>query len=122
TPTGTFTFIAELSTANGLLTDRTTVMIADKPPAPPSKNGTEPETGPDVQWVIKDQWDDHKVGDDDRKMDGKDVGYVTEDADATIIWVNRHLDILDKALSASKLTAEQVTTRADRYQFPIACG
>jgi len=121
-PTGSFTFIAELSTANGLVTDTTSVMIADKPPAPPSKNGTDPETGPDVRWVIKDQWDDHKVGDEDRKMDGKDVGYVTEDADATIIWVNRHLDILDKALSASKLTPEAVTTRADRYQFPIACG
>jgi hypothetical protein len=72
--------------------------------------------------VPREEWEAHKFGDGGETMDKRTVGYVTEDDEETIIWVNRHLEILDKALSASKLTPEAVTTRADRYQYPIACG
>jgi hypothetical protein len=121
-PIGRYVFRAELTTASGALADQTTISVLDRPPAPPTKNGSEPETGPDVRWVTREEWEAHPVGEDGQNMDGKAVGYVTEDDEETIIWVNRHLELLDKALSASKLTPEAVTTRADRYQYPIACG
>jgi hypothetical protein len=50
------------------------------------------------------------------------VGRVTVDDEETIIWVNRDLGALDRALSGSKLTPEAITMRADRYQYPVACG
>jgi hypothetical protein len=64
--------------------------------------------------VTKPQWDD--------RFNGRTAGQVDEDDESTIIWVNRDFDVLAKALSSSKLTADQVQTRADRYQYPIACG
>lgn len=47
---------------------------------------------------------------------------MTEDADETIIFINRHFAPLDQALSGRRLTQEAITVRADRYQFPVACG
>jgi hypothetical protein len=112
---GDYTFRASLLTPNGVLTDTTTVAVSS--PAKPKAKGTEPETGPRVEWVNRDQWDDH-----DGALDADTVGYVTEDEEETIIWVNRNLDLLDAALASRNLTAEQIETRATRYQFPVACA
>ncbi len=113
---GVFQLRVELTTANGTLADGASITVADRPPAQQSKTKEEPETGPDVRWVYKENWSDHSG------MDGRSVGYVTEDAEGTIIWVNRHFEPLDKALSGSKMTPEAIGTGADRYQFPVACG
>jgi len=114
---GEYVFRASLLTPNGVLTDTTTITVAVPSPAKPKKRGTEPETGPRVQWVSREQWDDH-----DGNLDARTVGYVTEDEEETIIWVNRNYHLLDSALSGRNLTAEQIDTRATRYQFPVACA
>ena len=77
----------------------------------------EPETGPRVEWVYREHWDDHSGN-----LDALTVGYVTEDDEETVIWVNRNFHRLDAALAGRNLTAEQTDTRATRYQFPVACA
>jgi hypothetical protein len=114
---GDYTFRASLLTPNGELTDTTTITVAVPSPAKPRDKGTEPETGPRVEWVYREHWDDH-----DGNLDGRTVGYVTEDEEETIIWVNRNFHRLDTALSGRNLTAEQIDARATRYQFPVACA
>jgi hypothetical protein len=52
----------------------------------------------------------------------KSVGRVDEDDESTIILVSRDFDLLDKALSSSKLTGDAVESRRDRYLYPVACG
>jgi hypothetical protein len=113
---GVFQLRVELLTANGTLSDSAEITVADRPPVQQSKTKEEPETGPDVRWVYRDNWPAHDG------MDARSVGYVTEDSDGTIIWVNRHFEPLDKALSGSRMTPEAIVTGADRYQFPVACG
>ncbi len=112
-----FRLRVELSTASGMLGDSAVITVADRPPVKETTSKEEPETGPDVQWVFRDNWKEHQEG-----MDGRSVGYVTEDAEGTIIWVNRHFEPLDKALSGAKMTPEAIGTGADRYQYPVACG
>lgn len=114
---GEYTFRASLLTPHGVLTDTTTVIVAVPPPARSTGKGTEPETGPRVEWVYREQWDDHAG-----TLDPRTVGYVSEDDEETIIWVNRHYHLLATALSGRKLTPEQIETRATRYQFPVACA
>lgn len=114
---GDYTFRASLLTPNGVLTDTTMITVAVPSPAKPKDKGTEPETGPRVEWVYRENWDEH-----DGNLDAQTVGYVTEDDEETIIWVNRNFHRLDTALSGRNLTAEQIDTRATRYQFPVACA
>ncbi len=111
-----YTFRASLLTAHGVLTETVTVMVTVPAPARPRKSGTEPETGPRVQWVNRDEWPEHDG------MNAHTVGYVTADEDETIIWVNRHYHLLDAALKGRTLTPEAIETRATRYQFPVACA
>lgn len=113
---GDYALRATLITPTGLISDSVTVNVAVPPPAKPEKKGNEPETGPQVEWVNRDAWDDHEG------VDGRTVGYVSEDTEETIIWVNRHHHLLDQALSSRSLTPEQIDTRASRYQFPVACA
>ena len=113
---GEFKLRAELMTVNGLLADAAIFLVADRPPTKEARTKDEPETGPDVRWVFRDAWPEHD------NMDGHTVGYVSEDVDSTIIWVNRHYEPLDKALSGSRMTPEAIGTGADRYQYPVACG
>lgn len=116
-PVDDYTFRATLYTPNGVLTDAITVTVAVPPEARPETKGTEPETGPDVRWVSRDEWPEH-----DGNLDARTAGYVTEDEAETIIWVNRHLDVLDDSLRSRELTPEQVDGRANRYLYPIACA
>jgi hypothetical protein len=118
---GDFVYHAELETANGTLTDGISITVADRPAAKQNDDKDEPPTGPDVRWVSKDEWEAHDPW-EGIKMDSRSVGYVSEDSEGTIIWVNRHLDLLDKALSGPRMTPESVETGADRYQYPVACG
>ncbi|MDP3984795.1 MAG: hypothetical protein Q8Q52_07335 [Acidimicrobiia bacterium] len=108
---------ASLLTAAGMLSDEAVIEVDKPDPGTRRTKGAEPETGPEVRWVFKENWDDH-----DGEMGPNRVGYVTEDQDETIIWVNRHYRPLEVALNQRGLTAEQVETRADRYQFPVAVG
>lgn len=106
---------ATLMTPNGELTDAATITVVAPPKADTTSTGTETATGPRVEWVYKSSWED-------RGFDANTVGEVTVDDEETIIWVNRDLAALDRALSGSKLTEEAITLRADRYQYPVACG
>jgi hypothetical protein len=112
---GDYVFRASLLTANGVLTDVTTVTVVVPPPSKPQSKGSEPETGPRVEWVRREQWED--LG-----FDAHTAGKVTEDDEETIIWVNRDLELLATALASRNLTPEQIETRATRYQFPVACA
>ena len=113
---GDYTFRASLLTANGGLTDTVTITVAVPAPAKPGSSGPEPETGPRVEWVTRDDWPNHDG------MTARTVGYVTADEEETIIWVNRHYHLLDAALKGRTLTPEAIETRATRYQFPVACA
>lgn len=112
---GDYKMRVELVTPNGLLVATLDLKVAPPPEAPKDKPSTEPETGPDVRWVMKDEWEDHEFGE-------RSVGRVAEDADSTIIFINRDYRLLVQALSGRMLTAEQISTRADRYQYPVACA
>jgi hypothetical protein len=114
---GDYIFRATLYTPNGVLSDTITVTVAVPPKAKPETEGTEPETGPDVRWVPRELWSEH-----DGNLDGRTAGYVTEDEAETIIWVNRHLDVLDDSLRSRELTPEQIENRANRYLYPTACA
>lgn len=113
---GDYTFRASLLTAYGVLADTTTIKVVVPQETKPRDKGTEPETGPEVRWVNRDEWAEHNG------MDAHTVGYVSEDQEETIIWVNRHYHRLDTALSGRDLTPEQIETRSIRYQFPVACA
>lgn len=116
TPIGEHRMTVELMTANGLLqaTLPVTVVVPPEPDKQPDA-GSDDETGPDVRWVTAAMFED-------MQFDQHSVGRVDEDEESTIIWVNRDFTRLARALASSKLTAEQVQTRADRYQYPVACG
>lgn len=112
---GEYEFRATLVTPMGLLSASTTFDVKPPPESKPKRKGREEETGPRVEWVIRDDWEEHE-------MNAHSVGYVTEDEDETIIWVNRHYVLLEHALSGRRLTPEAVETRATRYQLPVACA
>lgn len=114
-PLTEYTVRATLMTSNGELTDAATITVVAPPKADTASTGTETATGPRVEWIYKSSWDE-------RGFDGNTVGEVTVDDEETIIWVNRDLSALDRALSGPKLTEDAITLRADRYQYPVACG
>ena len=111
---GNYEFKATLITPAGVVSGSVTVTVSVPSPAKPRDNSNEPESGPRVEWVTRDQWEDHEI-------DAHTVGYVTADEE-TIIWVNRHHDLLARALASRSLTPEQIETRATRYQYPVACA
>jgi hypothetical protein len=115
TPLGEYKLVVSLQTAGGELAAILPIDVV-APPAEPSapKGGADEDTGPDVRWIIKADW-----GND---FNALTVGRVTQDDESTIIWVNRDYDLLARALASSLLTPDQIEVRADRYQFPVACG
>lgn len=115
-PLGHHDMTVDLMSANGLLTATLPIFVVE-PPDPDKQPDSrwDDETGPDVRWVAADMFDA-------MQFDEATVGRVDEDAESTIIWVNRDFAGLARALASSRLTGEQVQTRADRYQFPVACG
>jgi hypothetical protein len=115
TPLGDYKLHVALLTANGQLTASLPIEVVEPPKEPSQpKGGADEETGPDVRWISKAEW-----GDD---FDAQTVGRVDQDDESTIIWVNRDYDLLAKALASSGLSPDQIGVRADRYQFPVACG
>jgi len=115
TPLGDYKLQIEMLTDEGVLTASLPIQVIPAPPEPSQpKGGTEEDTGPDVRWVAKAEWDDD--------FNAQTVGRVDQDDESTIIWVNRDYDLLAKALASNSLTADQIEVRADRYQFPVACG
>jgi hypothetical protein len=114
-PVGAASLEVSLAVAGPPLKASIPVEIVEPPePHKEGNGGQDEDTGPDVQWITKDGWPDD--------VNAHTVGYVTEDAESTIIWVNRDFHLLDRALASRGLTGEQIQTRADRYQFPVACG
>jgi len=118
TPVGQYKLHVALLTANGELAASLPLEVVAPPPDPSQpKGGADDDTGPDVRWVSKadgDVWSD--------RFGPQVVGLVDQDDESTIIWVNRDYDLVAKALASSSLTADQIGVRADRYQFPVACG
>jgi hypothetical protein len=116
TSLGEYKLRAEFMTPNGLLEDSLVVRVVEPPkPQEQSDGSGEGEPDIDVRWVNKEDWEEHS-------FTAKSVGRVLADDDGTVIWVNRGYYLLEKALSSSQLTPEQVTVRSERYQFPVACA
>lgn len=114
-PLGDYKLLATLETVNAALTAILPVRIVPEPQAKRGKDpGSEPDTGPNVVWVYKDQWPDG--------FTEHTVGQVAETDTSTDILINRNYKPLDDALSVPGLTEGKVTSRADRYQFPVACA
>lgn len=115
TPLGEYKVRVVLQTANGELTADMPIDVVPAPEEPSEpKGGADEDTGPDVRWITKAEWTDD--------FNAQVVGQVAQDDESTIIFVNRDYDLLAKALASSALTPDQVQIRADRYQFPVACG
>ena len=117
TPLGEYKLRAEFFTANGLLEDTLVVRVVEPPQAQgrADSGGGKGEPAIDVRWVTKANWDEHN-------FTGRTVGTVDVDDTGTIIWVNRHYYLLERALFNSALTPEQLVVRAERYQYPVACA
>jgi hypothetical protein len=116
-PLKSYVLRVELTTSNGLLSAELPVEIIAAPEERKASPGIEEDTGPKVVWVFKANNPDWE-----EQFGPKRVGNVTEDDDSTTIWVNRDYDALVKALASRGLSAEQIETRRDRYQLPVACG
>lgn len=112
---GDYEFEATLYTANGVLTDTVTIRVAVPPEAPKQTKGSEPETGPRIEWVAEADWSDHG-------MDARTVGYVSEATEKTIIWLNQDYAPLKKALTSGNRTEQAIDTLKERYEYPLACA
>jgi len=111
---GKYLLTLSLAVPTGLLTDTLEVVVT-KPVKEEkgSKGGTEPDTGPELRWVFREEWDDHD-------MNADKVGYVAESPTSVTIFVNRHYRALEKFADRPGITEEVSTTRTERYQLPVA--
>jgi hypothetical protein len=114
-PLGDYKLTAMLGVGDTPLTGSLPVTVKPAPEARKGSDpGSEPDTGPNVAWVYRDNWPDG--------FTEFTVGRVAETDTSTDILINRNYGPLDEALTGPGLTEAQVTTRADRYQFPVACA
>ena len=91
------------------------------PPEPnrSGRGGQEEDTGPEIHWISKDQWETDIAG---KTFTSKTVGDVTADDEKTVIFVNRDFAMLAKAMGSRNLTSAMIEIRRDRYLYPVACG
>jgi hypothetical protein len=105
-----------LVTPNGLISAKAKIGVTEPPPAPKTKDEKQaPETGPNIEWVTRDEWEKHE-------FDERSVGRVDIGADATDIWVNRDQRLLARALDNRRLSKLETESREDRYLFAVGCG
>lgn len=116
-PLGEFEVEAILVTANGVISEKSTVKVIE--PEETKKKETEveePDTGPEVRWIREVDWDG--LG-----WDRRTVGEVKVSSGETLILLNRDLHLLEAAFDRNrKLSQEQIEKREDRYLLPVACG
>jgi hypothetical protein len=116
-PLGDFGVEAILVTATGVIS--TSVPIKVIKPTETKKRETiveEPDSGPEVRWFRKDQWDG--LG-----WDRRTVGEVKVTSGETLILLNRDQHLLETSLDRNKkLSQEQIEKREDRYLLPVACA
>lgn len=113
-PVGDYKVSASLTLPSGVVLDDV-LPVTVKVPKPVSKDqggGSEPETGPNVNWIVRSEWT--------AEWNEKKVGEIREGLDETDIIINRHFGPLDSALSAAGLTQATVELREDRYLMPVA--
>jgi hypothetical protein len=106
---------AILVTPSGMLSATATVKVIKPPKERKRDKGEEPETGPEIKWVTREEWDAHEFTE-------RTVGKVNIGAEATDILVNLHQRLLDRALHSRGLSKAEVDSRKDRYLFATACG
>jgi hypothetical protein len=112
---GDYKLAATLHVGGTLLTASLPVTVKSAPQVRKGNDrGSEPDTGPNVAWVYRSNWPDG--------FTDLTVGRVAETDTSTDIIINRNYGPLDEALSGPGLTKTQVETRAERYQFPVACA
>ena len=120
TKLGRYQFKAQLMTANGVLSDSISLEVVNPPePNRSGRGGQEEDTGPEIRWIRKDEWETDVAG---KTFTSKTVGDVTADDEKTVIFVNRDFALLAKAMGSRNLTSEMIVTRRDRYLYPVACG
>jgi hypothetical protein len=113
-PLGDYKLTAALCVGS-MLTASLPVTVKSAPQARKGNDrGSGPDTGPNVAWVYRDNWPDG--------FTELTVGRVAETDTSTDILINRNYGLLDEALSGPGLTKTQIETRAERYQFPVACA
>ena len=117
-PVGDYVLMAEISTAGGTLADGVGVLVKTRSDSEVGEAlGQDPARGPEVRWVTREQFDEFG-------FTSATVGEVlsNDSEEMTVILVNRQFDYLEKALQGQNLTADQIQIRAERYQYPVACG
>jgi len=116
-PLGEFSVEAVLVTASGVISTTASVHIVEPPKTKKRRVTTEePDSGPEVKWVRREQWDDFG-------WDAQTVGEVQVSSGETLIWLNRDQRRLETALDRNKkLNEEQIKARENRYLLPVACA
>lgn len=116
TPLGAYDLVVQLTSVNGFLSASVDIEVLPvREAAKSNKGGAQEETGPEVKWVQRENWDDHE-------FTPASVGRVISDDDSTVIFINRDYKALNNALKSSSQSKAQLETRAERYQFPVACA
>lgn len=120
TPVGPYQLNVTLETANGILKASIPIeVVTPSKPKRAGKGGHEEETGPEIRWVKKGEWEDDALGE---TFTAKTVGTVAEDSTKTILFVNQDFNLLAKAVGSRNLSEAMMETRRDRYLYPVACG
>jgi hypothetical protein len=116
-PLGDGELHATLVTPNGLITASAAVRVFEPPPKTQGKGtrGRQKGVEPNIEWVSKDEWDDHKFNE-------RTVGSVDITDDSIDIWVNQDQKQLLAVLESRRLSGPELKTRKSRYLFPVACG
>ena len=120
TPLGSYQLSTSLTTANGLLTASIPLEVVPPPePMRGGRGGKEEETGPEIQWITRENWGEDIAG---KIFNSQTVGAIATDDESTIIFVNRDFTALARSVARRELTEDAVVTRRDRYLYPVACG
>ena len=120
TPIGEYRLTATLVTPNGPLSASVPAeVLLPAEPKKSGKGGQEEETGPEIRWVTKDQWDTPVAGE---TFTAKKVGIVSADDEVTVLFINRDFGPFAKSLEKRGLSEDAIRTRRDRYLYPVACG
>jgi hypothetical protein len=116
-PLGEFEVEAILVTANGVISCSVPVKVIEpEQTKKKEKVVEEPDSGPEVRWFRRTDWDG--LG-----WDRRTVGEVKVTSGETLILLNRDQHLLEASLDRNKrLSQEQVEKRADRYLLPVACA
>jgi hypothetical protein len=117
-PLGCGTLQVILTSPGGILQASAEIKVIKADPAKNPEGPEEPETGPNIDWVTRKEWELQ-----DPPFDHETVGSVNISNDATDIKVNRDFISFQREIDERKNLSEgEVESRANRYIAAVAFG